>query len=161
MPPHHDETISTSDYIIRVASVRASLKTSNLLGLVAFEADVYFFTPFRSFYDVVEATVFIPADSRTQSMLFVSEQCLEYAMDVTGALHACDFADMDGRLGAFAAWCREECLDGGIVGLAREKDIPDDLLDAVTRGLAKTIQIKPSSVFAEIRAVHSDRKMEL
>jgi hypothetical protein len=64
-----DETISTSEYTIRVATVRVALRKADLLGLLSFgycrgDPNVCHFTPFMPLdgvSDIANVMIFIPA----------------------------------------------------------------------------------------------------
>jgi hypothetical protein len=100
-----DETISTSEYLIRVATVRVALRKADLLGLLSFgdcqgDTNVCYFTPCRPLdgvSDIANVMIFVPAYG--EALLFVSEQCCGYASEVTTALQVCSFSEMWGRLG--------------------------------------------------------------
>jgi hypothetical protein len=115
---------------------------------------VCYFAPFRrldGISGIANVMIFIPAYG--ESFLFVSDQCCGYATEVTTALQVCSFSEMWGRLGAFAAQCREGVQEGRKVGLAGGEYVPANLLEQVKHAMGDTVQIKPSGVLAGIEAI--------
>src|SRR3984957_2534424 len=118
-------------------------------------ANVSYFTEFRPLdgvSDIANAVFFLGVDD--EPVLFVSEQCLSYATSVT-AFEVRDFRDMSQRLRRFAAKKRSSP-----VGLAGAAYVPASVLDRLSSGL-DPVQILPTSVLAEIKAVKSDAEIGL
>ena len=158
--PSDIEGISPNEFKQRIATVRAALHNAGLSGLVAFGdcwrgANVCYFTEFRPLdgvSDIANSVFFLGVDH--EPLLFVSQQCLDYAASVTG-FEVCDFKEMPGRLHKFAA----KGLKGD-VGLAGAAYVPASVLDRIKSGL-DPIRVSPTSVLAEIKAIKSDAEIAL
>jgi Xaa-Pro aminopeptidase len=154
------EGISVGEFRQRIETVRSTLIDAGLSGLAAFGdcwrgANVSYFTEFRPLdgvSDIANAVFFLGVDD--EPVLFVSEQCLSYATSVT-AFEVRDFRDMSQRLRRFAAKKRSSP-----VGLAGAAYVPASVLDRLSSGL-DPVQILPTSVLAEIKAVKSDAEIGL
>lgn len=154
------EGISASEFRQRIAVTREALIRGGLSGLAAFGdcwrgANVTYFTEFRPLdgvSDIANAVFFLDADD--DPVLFVSSQCYQYAASVT-VFEVCDFADMPDRLRRFAAKSRK-----APVGLAGAAYIPASVLDRL-RGNLDPVQIVPTTVLAELKAIKSPTEIRL
>lgn len=154
------DAIATDEYLARVANVRAALPAAGLAALCAFgdcwrSANVSYFTEFRPLdgvSDIANAVFWLPADG--DPVLFVSDQCLDYACSVT-AFAVAPLRALSEHLAALPAACRE-----GKVGLAGHAYVPANLLDRIRAAIGNAT-IAPTSVLAEIKAVKSDAEVAL
>lgn len=110
------------------------------------------FRPLDGVSDIANAIVLIRDDA--EPVLFVSDQCLDYATSCT-TFQVLSFRLMHATLSEFAAGKQ------GIVGLAGAAYIPADLHARVCAGLGSNLELQSSKVLAEIKAVKSDREINL
>lgn len=154
------EGIAATEYRARVDRVRAALPAAGLDALCAFgdcwrSANVSYFTEFRPLdgvSDIANALFWLEAEG--EPVLFVSEQCLDYARSVT-AFPVESLRSLGSRLRASAVARRN-----GRVGLAGAAYIPANLLDRVREAL-DGCAIAPTMALAEIKAVKSDAEVAL
>lgn len=154
------EGISAGEFRQRIAVTREALIRGGLSGLAAYGdcwrgANVTYFTEFRPLdgvSDIANAVLFLGADD--DPVLFVSSQCYQYAASVT-AFEVCDFADMPDRLRRFAAKGHKSP-----VGLAGAAYIPASVLDRLRANL-DPVQIAPTTVLAELKAIKSPAEIRL
>lgn len=154
------EGISADEFRQRIETVRAALIKAGLSGLAAFGdcwrgANVTYFTAFRPLdgvSDIANAVFFLGVDD--EPVLFVSAQTLDYARTVTN-FDVCDFRDMPDRLRHFASKTGK-----GNVGLAGAAYVPASVLDRLKASL-DPLQISPTSVLAEIKAIKSEAEIRL
>jgi Xaa-Pro aminopeptidase len=158
--PEIDENIQASEFQERMQKVRAALPAAGLVGLIAFGdcwrgANICYFTEFRPLdgvSDIANALLILGVNS--EPALFVSEQCRDYAASVTTfAVHT--FPELQTYLQKFTA-----AHPGGRLGLAGAAYIPADLLKRVEAGIG-ALDLQPTAVLAEIKAVKSDREVAL
>ncbi len=148
--------ITLDEYRDRIARVSATLPGAELDALCAFgdcwrSANVSYFTEFRPLdgvSDIANALVWLPAGG--DPLLFVSDQCLDYAASVT-PFETCSFRLLAERL------CRANARRVGLAGAAY---IPAHLLDRIRAALGDAT-IAPTMVLAEIKAVKSDAEVAL
>lgn len=154
------DRIAPGEYRARIATVRTALERAGLSGLIAFgdcwrSANVSYFTEFRPLdgvSDIANAVVWLATDG--EPLLFVSEQCVDYARSST-LFEVASLRELGSRTRASSAARR-----GGNVGLAGAAYIPADLLDRVRAALGDA-RIEPTMVLAEIKAVKSDAEVAL
>jgi Xaa-Pro aminopeptidase len=165
---HHNQSvdmmneadIATDEYLSRVATVRAALDRAGLAGLIAFGdcwrgANVGYFTAFRPLdgvSDIANAVVLLPSDG--EPLLFVSDQCFDYASSVT-AFEVRRLRDIGDSIAAFASRKTR-----GKLGLAGAAYIPADLLARIEARLG-ALELEPTMVLAEIKAIKSDAELAL
>lgn len=154
------DDISADEFRARVTKVRAAVAKAGLVGLVAFGdcwrgANVTYFTEFRPLdgvSDIANAVLLLGADE--EPVLFVSDQCLMYAASVT-TFPVVSLRELGERLRKFSGAHR-----AGTVGLAGQAYIPASVLDRIKDGLGN-LQLKPTPVLAEIKAIKSDAEVHL
>jgi Xaa-Pro aminopeptidase len=154
------DAIARDEYLARVANVRAALPGAGLAALCAFgdcwrSANVSYFTEFRPLdgvSDIANALFWLPADG--DPLLFVSDQCLDYARSVT-AFEVAPLRTLAERVAASPA-----ARHKGKIGLAGDAYVPANLLDRVRVAIGGAT-IAPTSVLAEIKAVKSDAEVAL
>jgi Xaa-Pro aminopeptidase len=154
------DNISPDEFRARMTNVRAAVEKAGLLGIVAFGdcwrgANVSYFTEFRPLdgvSDIANAVLFLGVND--EPVLFVSDQCLMYAASAT-TFPVVSFREMGERLRKFAG-----SHSSGAVGLAGQAYIPASVLDRIKEALG-TIQLIPSPLLAEIKAVKSDVEVRL
>lgn len=152
--------ITAAEYAARIARVRDALPHAGIAALCAFgdcwrSANVSYFTEFRPLdgvSDIANALFWLPLDG--EPLLFVSEQCLDYARSVT-TFEVDSLRALGARLGASRA-ARLKAP----VGLAGGAYVPADLLDRV-RAALPGCAIAPTMALAEIKAVKSDAEVAL
>ncbi|MGA7776321.1 MAG: Xaa-Pro peptidase family protein [Paraburkholderia sp.] len=157
IPP---EAITTDEFLGRVAKVRSALDKASLVGLLAFGdcwrgANIGYFTEFRPLdgvSDIANAILLLPVDG--DPVLFVSDQCLDYARSVT-AFEVRSLREVTQQVQAFSARHRS-----GAVGLAGAAYIPADLLKRLYAGLGD-LKLEATMVLAEIKAIKSDAEVAL
>jgi Xaa-Pro dipeptidase len=157
----HDEAIPPSEYQQRLQTVQKAIESAGLLGLICFgdcwrAANVCYFTEFRPLdgvSDIANSIVFLEINQ--EPVLFVSKQCVDYATEVT-TFPVVSFDELQPRLGAFAA----QHSNGGTVGLAGAFYFPVDLDRRVRTGLGH-VKLEETSLLAEIKAIKSDREVDL
>ncbi|MGF6851503.1 M24 family metallopeptidase [Paraburkholderia sp. CI3] len=157
IPP---EGITTDEFLGRVAKVRSALDKAELVGLLAFGdcwrgANIGYFTEFRPLdgvSDIANAILLLPVDG--DPVLFVSDQCFDYATSVT-AFEVRSLREVTQQVQAFSARHRS-----GTVGLAGAAYIPADLLQRLNAGLGE-LKLEPTMVLAEIKAIKSDAEVAL
>ncbi|WP_336602819.1 M24 family metallopeptidase [Paraburkholderia bengalensis] len=157
IPP---EGITTDEFLGRVAKVRSALDKAGLVGLLAFGdcwrgANIGYFTEFRPLdgvSDIANAILLLPVDG--DPVLFVSDQCFDYATSVT-AFEVRSLREVTQQVQAFSARHRS-----GTVGLAGAAYIPADLLQRLNAGLGE-LKLEPTMVLAEIKAIKSDAEVAL
>lgn len=156
-----DESIPPSEYQERIQNVRNGLRAAGLIGLISFGdcwrgANICYFTEFRPLdgvSDIANAIFFLGVDEE-QPVLFVSKQCVDYAMEVT-SFPVYDFDEMKTRLEAFATSVRT-----GTLGLAGAFYFPEDLARRVRASIGD-LSLEETQVLAEIKAVKSEREVAL
>ena len=162
---HADEGIPASEYRDRIQRVRSSLSSADVIGLIAFgdcwrSANVTYFTEFRALdgvSDIANSIFFLTADESEEPILFVSKQTLAYAAEITTfPVHT--FDDLGRVLGKFAS---RHGTSGGKLGLAGEAYIPEELHRRIRAAIGEQIKLEPSPVLAEIKAIKSDREVNL
>lgn len=154
------DPIAPEEYKARIATVRSALERAGLSGLIGFgdcwrSANVSYFTQFRALdgvSDIANAVFWLASDG--EPLLFVSDQCVDYARSCTG-FDVASLRDLGPRLRTTSAARR-----GGKVGLAGAAYIPADLFDRIRAALGDA-RIEPTSVLAEIKAVKSDAEVAL
>jgi Xaa-Pro aminopeptidase len=154
------EGISAREFLERIVKVRAALAEADLAGLVAFgdcwrAANITYFTEFRPLdgvSDIANAVLLLGRDA--EPTLFVSEQCLPYAVSVT-AFPVHTFREIGKRLRAFASAHRK-----GTLGLAGSAYIPASVLERIKDGLGD-VHLEPTTVLAETKAVKSEAEVRL
>lgn len=152
--------IAPEEFRARIATVRGALAQSGLTALAAFgdcwrSANISYFTEFRPLdgvSDIANAVLLFGPDA--EPVLFVSDQCLDYARSVTlfevrslGALTDAVRAQARGR-------------GTGTVGLAGAAYIPATVLDRIQAGL-DGLALQPTPLLAEIKAVKSAAEVAL
>ena len=156
----HPEAITADEYRHRIDTVRAELPKAGLAGLVAFgdcwrAANVSYFTEFRPLdgvSDIANSVFLMGADA--EPVLLVSDQCLDYARSVTSF----EVRSLKDLTRSVAGLC--EGRRGGKLGLAGAAYIPATVRDRVHAGLGH-LDLAPTSVLAEIKAVKSDAEVRL
>ena len=152
--------ISADEYKSRIPKVRAALEGAGLAGLIAFgdcwrSANVSYFTEFRPLdgvSDIANAVIWL---SPTEDpVLFVSDQCVDYARSAT-LFEVASLRDLNARLSGTSVARR-----GGRVGLAGAAYIPAGLLDRV-RAAMGSATLEPTMALAEVKAVKSDAEVAL
>src|SRR5689334_22024621 len=121
IPP---EGITTDEFLGRVAKVRSALDKAGLVGLLAFGdcwrgANISYFTEFRPLdgvSDIANAILLLSVDG--DPVLFVSDQCFDYATSVT-AFEVRSLREVTQQVQAFSAR-----HGSGTVGLAGAAYIP-------------------------------------
>jgi Xaa-Pro aminopeptidase len=154
------EGITTDEYLQRLDHVRAGLERAGLVGLLAFGdcwrgANICYFTEFRPLdgvSDIANAVLLLPVDA--DPVLFVSDQCVDYAASVT-AFEVRSLREVTDQVKAFASR-----HGTGKVGLAGAAYIPAGLLDRLNAGLGRLV-LEPTMVLAEIKAIKSDAEVAL
>jgi Xaa-Pro aminopeptidase len=154
------EGIATAEYRDRIERVRAALPSAGLAALCAFgdcwrSANVSYFTEFRPLdgvSDIANAVFWLPLDD--DPLLFVSDQCLDYAASVT-PFDVVSLRALGEQLRASAP-----ARHRGRVGLAGEAYVPANVLDRIRAGLDGCV-VAPTPVLAEIKAVKSDAEVAL
>ncbi len=152
--------IAKAEYLARIKTTRAALAQAGVGALCAFgdcwrSANVSYFTEFRPLdgvSDIANALFWLPVDG--EPLLFVSDQCFDYATSVT-AFEVARLRDLKSRLAASPASART-----GKVGLAGAAYVPANLLDRVRDALPDAA-IAPTMLLAEIKAVKSDAEVAL
>lgn len=152
--------ISPDEYKARLPRVREAVERAGLSGLIAFgdcwrSANVSYFTEFRPLdgvSDIANAVVWL---STTEApLLFVSDQCVDYARSTT-LFEVASLRDLASRLSSTTV-----ALRGGRVGLAGAAYIPAGLLERVRNALGSAT-LEPTMALAEIKAVKSDAEVAL
>lgn len=154
------DPIAPAEYKARIATVRSALERAGLAGLIGFgdcwrSANVSYFTEFRALdgvSDIANAVFWLATDG--EPLLFVSDQCVDYARSCT-LFEVASLRDLGPRMGTSTAARR-----GGKVGLAGAAYIPAGLFDRIRAALGDA-RIEPTSVLAEIKAVKSDAEVAL
>ena len=155
-----DEEITREEFLGRVATVRTALQNAGLVGLVAFGdcwrgANITYFTDFRpvdGVSDIANAVLLLGVDS--EPVLFVSDQCLDYAISVTH-FEVRSLRELQDQIRAFVKTHR-----AGTIGLAGAAYIPASVLNRINASLGN-VKLEPTMVLAEIKAVKSDVEVRL
>lgn len=154
------QRITSEEYRARILKVRGAVESAGLDGLIAFgdcwrSANVSYFTEFRPLdgvSDIANAVVWLSTSA--EPLLFVSDQCVDYARSTT-LFEVASLRDLNARLGDTSVARR-----GGRVGLAGAAYIPASLLDRVRLALGSAI-LEPTMALAEVKAVKSDAEVAL
>lgn len=154
------ERISPAEYRTRIEKVRNAVERAGFAGLVAFgdcwrSANVSYFTEFRALdgvSDIANSVVWLP--TTMDPVLFVSDQCVDYARSST-LFEVAPLRELGARMGSSDATRR-----GGRIGLAGAAYIPADLLDRIRAALGAA-KLETTMVLAEIKAVKSDAEVAL
>lgn len=158
--PARNEGIQADEFLTRVERVRAAVERAGLTGLIGFGdcwrgANVTYFTEFRPLdgvSDIANAVFWLPADG--EPLLFVSDQCVDYATSAT-AFPVASFRALNDRLGQSTA-----ARTRGHVGLAGAAYIPANLLRRIEAAFGNAT-IAPTPLLAEIKAVKSEAELVL
>lgn len=154
------EGIAPEEFLGRVATVRSALGKAGLVGLLAFGdcwrgANITYFTEFRPLdgvSDIANGVLLLGVDS--EPVLFVSDQCLDYARSVT-LFEVRSLRELTEQVRAFSTRHRT-----GTVGLAGAAYVPATVLDRMKVGLDH-LTLKPTMVLAEIKAIKSEAEVQL
>ncbi|MBV8095982.1 MAG: aminopeptidase P family protein [Acetobacteraceae bacterium] len=154
------DQIVPEEFRHRIALVRAALQKSGAAGLIAFGdcwrgANINYFTEFRPLdgvSDIANAVLFLGTDS--DPLLFVSDQCLDYASSVT-LFEVRSLRELTQSVRILAA--RQPT---GTFGLAGAAYIPASVLDRIRAALGDRA-LEPTSLLAEIKAVKSEAELGL
>jgi Xaa-Pro aminopeptidase len=154
------EGIAPEEFLGRVATVRSALEKAGLVGLLAFGdcwrgANITYFTEFRPLdgvSDIANGVLLLGVDS--EPVLFVSDQCLDYARSVT-LFEVRSLRELTEQIRAFSTRHRT-----GTVGLAGAAYVPATVLDRMKAGLDR-LTLKPTMVLAEIKAIKSEAEVQL
>lgn len=154
------QRITPEEYRARILKVRVAVESAGLDGLIAFgdcwrSANVSYFTEFRPLdgvSDIANAVVWL--SNSAEPLLFVSDQCVDYARSTT-LFEVASLRDLNARLGDTSVARR-----GGRVGLAGAAYIPASLLDRVRLALGSAV-LEPTMALAEVKAVKSDAEVAL
>jgi Xaa-Pro aminopeptidase len=150
--------IGAEEFASRIEVVRAGIERAGLAALVAYGdcwrgANITYFTEFRPLdgvSDIANAVLLLGIDDAP--VLFVSDQCLDYASSVT----AFDVRSLRELTEAVRRLARR----GGTAGLAGGAYVPATVLDRITAGLGD-MALEPTQVLAEIKAVKSEAEVRL
>ena len=154
------DQIAPEEFRHRIAFVRAALDKSGAAALIAFGdcwrgANITYFTEFRPLdgvSDIANAVLLLGADS--DPVLFVSDQCLDYASSVT-LFEVRSLRELTESVRILAASQRT-----GTFGLAGAAYIPASVLDRIRAGLGERA-LEPTSLLAEIKAIKSESEVHL
>jgi Xaa-Pro aminopeptidase len=152
--------IAAEEFRARITTVREALEQSGLAALVAFgdcwrSANISYFTEFRPLdgvSDIANAVLLLPVDA--QPVLFVSDQCIDYATSVT----LFEVRSLRALTDTVRALARGR--GAGTLGLAGAAYIPATVLARIQAGL-DGLTLEPTPLLAEIKAVKSDAEVAL